>query len=374
MASLAAMLKEKGYNVYGTDENLYPPMSTFLKEQQIPVYQDYDIAHLEPKPDLVIVGNVISRGNIEIEEILARHLHYISLPDALREFLIRGKRSIVVTGTHGKTTTTSLVAWIYDFDGRDPGFMIGGIPLNFERGYQVGTCKDFIIEGDEYDSAFFDKAAKFLRYMPDVGIINNIEFDHADIYKTLDEIKIAFKRFVNLIPKNGLLLVSGDNDTAMEISTGAFCPVETFGLSPASNWQGRTINMNLSHTKFDVFYNGDFIGNIMLPLPGEHNIRNALAAIAVAHHAGINFTTIRTALQQFKGIKRRLELKGTANGIEVFDDLVIIRLRYKKRLPLLKAFIQKKEFLFYMNRVRQQPGVIFFKKSLWRFSIGRIIQ
>ncbi len=320
MASLAAMLKKKGYDVYGSDENLYPPMSAFLEEQQIPVYQGFDAGHLDPEPDMVVVGNVISRGNVEIEEILARHILYISLPDALCEFLIRGNRSIVVTGTHGKTTTTALTAWIFDFAGRDPGFMIGGIPLNFNRGYQVGDGKDFIIEGDEYDSAFFDKAAKFLRYMPDIGIVNNIEFDHADIYKSLDEIKLAFKRFVNLIPNNGLLIVCRENDAAMEISGGALCPVETFGLSQSSNWQARNVDMDRHSLRFDVFHNGDFTGKITLPLFGEHNVRNALAAIAAAHHAGINFETISAALQQFKGIKRRLELKGTANGIDIYDD------------------------------------------------------
>jgi len=320
MASLAAMLKKKGFEVYGSDENLYPPMSTFLEDQQIPVYQGFDVAHLDPEPDLVVVGNVISRGNVEIEEILARHMPYTSLPDAMREFLIRGNRSVVVTGTHGKTTTTALTAWIFDFAGREPGFMVGGIPLNFGRGFQVGAGEDFIIEGDEYDSAFFDKVAKFLRYIPDIGIINNIEYDHADIYKSLDEIKLAFKRFVNLIPNNGLLVVCRDNDVAMDVSSGAFSPVKTFGLSPSSDWQGKNVILNQHASFFDVIHNDEFMGNISLPLSGDHNVKNALAAIAVAFHAGIDFSTIADALRQFKGIKRRMELKGTANGIEVFDD------------------------------------------------------
>jgi len=320
MASLAAMLKTKGYEVFGSDDGVYPPMSTFLAEQDIPVFDGFDPTHLQPTPDLVVVGNVISRGNVEIEEILARHIPYVSLPDALREFIVRGRRSIVVTGTHGKTTTAALLAWIFDHAGRDPSFLIGGIPNNFARGFQIGSGQDVILEGDEYDSAFFDKVAKFLRYMPDIGIINHIEFDHADIYSNLDEIKLAFRRFVNLIPKNGLLVACHDFAVVQEVSAKAFCPVESFGLASGAHWRAIDIAMTPEETQFKVLKKAVSLGSVNLPIPGQHNIRNALAAIAVAQHVGIDFDKIKTALEGFTGVKRRLELKGTANGVSVYDD------------------------------------------------------
>lgn len=320
MASLAAMLKTKGYEVFGSDDGVYPPMSTFLAEQDIPVFDGFDPTHLQPTPDLVVVGNVISRGNVEIEEILAQHIPYVSLPDALREFIVRGRRSIVVTGTHGKTTTAALLAWIFDHAGRDPSFLIGGIPNNFARGFQIGSGQDVILEGDEYDSAFFDKVAKFLRYMPDIGIINHIEFDHADIYSNLDEIKLAFRRFVNLIPKNGLLVACHDFAVVQEVSAKAFCPVESFGLASGAHWRAIDIAMTPEETQFKVLKKAVSLGSVNLPIPGQHNIRNALAAIAVAQHVGIDFDKIKTALEGFTGVKRRLELKGTANGVSVYDD------------------------------------------------------
>ncbi len=363
MASLAAMLKKKGYYVYGTDENLYPPMSTFLDEQQIPVFKGFDPAHLDPAPDLVIVGNVISRGNVEIEEILDRHLPYMSLPEALRDFMIRGNRSIVVTGTHGKTTTTSLVSWIFDYAGKNPGFMIGGIPLNFGRGYQVGGGGDFILEGDEYDSAFFDKAAKFLRYMPDIGIINNIEFDHADIYKSLEDIKLAFRRFVNIIPRNGLLVVCRDNEAAMNVSEKAFCAVETFGDSPQADWRAEQIKSTATGAEFYVTRRGERMGYAALPLAGGHNIRNALAAIAVASHAGIEMDVILSALRQFKGIKRRLEFIGAVNGVEIYDDFGHHPTAIKETLAAFRSrFPNQRIFALYEPRSATTRRNIFQKE------------
>jgi len=320
MASLAAMLKRKGYEVYGADSGIYPPMSDFLRESDIPVFSGFDPAHLEPAPDLVIVGNAISRGNAEIEQILDRHIPHLSLPDALREFCIRGHRSIVVTGTHGKTTTTSLIAWIFSQAGRDPGFLIGGIPNNFGRGFQMGAGEDFIVEGDEYDSAYFDKVAKFLRYLPDVGVINHIEFDHADIYNSLDEIKLAFRRFVNLIPRSGLLVSCWDYDAVREISSRAFCPVQSFGISREAFWRVEEVQMLDRGQRFSVLRGGTLLGEVTTSLVGEHNARNILAAIAVATHAGIPFAQQQRALAGFNGIKKRLEFKGTAAGVQIFDD------------------------------------------------------
>ncbi len=320
MASLAAMLKARGHEVYGSDAGVYPPMSDFLAEQNIPVYEGFDPAHLESAPDLVIVGNVISRGNAELEEILDRRLPYMSLPDALREFVIRGHRSIVVTGTHGKTTTTSLLAWLFEAAGREPGFMVGGIPKNFDRGFQIGTGEDFIVEGDEYDSAYFDKVAKFLRYLPDIGIITSIEFDHADIYDTLDDIKLAFRRFVNLIPRSGLLAVCHDDVNAVAAAEPAFCPVVTYGLSADADWSAQDIETHADGVEFDVFLAGEFWGRVKSPMFGAHNIRNALAAMIVAQYVGISKTDILKGVRQFAGVKRRLELKGTIRGIDVYDD------------------------------------------------------
>ena len=320
MASLAAMLKQKGFEVYGSDEGVYPPMSDFLRAQQIPAFDGFRVENLTPPPDLVVVGNVISRGNVEIEEILDRHIPYISLPDALREFLIRGKRSIVVTGTHGKTTTTSLLSWIFDSAGRDPSFFVGGIPNNFGRGFQVGAGEDFIVEGDEYDSAFFDKVAKFLRYLPDIGIINAVEYDHADIYPSLDDIKLAFRRFVNLIPRSGLLVINGDDDNVREVSARAFCPVKTFGLQSTNDWYADNLTADASGVSFSVYKSGAAWRQVNLPMAGGHNVRNALACIAVADHLGLAPDEIVRAIAAFKGVKRRLELKGVAGGIEVYDD------------------------------------------------------
>jgi UDP-N-acetylmuramate: L-alanyl-gamma-D-glutamyl-meso-diaminopimelate ligase len=320
MASLAAMLKQMGYAVYGSDSGVYPPMSTFLAEQGIPVFDGFDPAHLNPPPDWVVVGNVISRGNAEIEEILDRHIPYLSLPEALREFCIRGRRSIVVTGTHGKTTTSSLLSWVFEYAGQSPSFLIGGIPNNFGRGFQIGSGRDIILEGDEYDSAFFDKAAKFLRYLPDIGVINHVEFDHADIYSSLDEIKLAFRRFVNLLPRNGLLAACYDFDTVREVCAKAFCPVQSFGLQRELFWSAGDVEQTESGQTFTVNRQGEPVTQVHLPMFGDHNIRNALAAIAVSQHAGIPMATIAQALAGFKSVKRRLELKGEARGVSVYDD------------------------------------------------------
>ncbi len=341
MASLAAMLKTKGYEVYGSDEGVYPPMSHFLTQQNIPVFDGFDPAHLNPAPDMVIVGNVISRGNVEIEEILDRHIPYMSLPETLRDFLIRGKRSIVVTGTHGKTTTTSLLAWIFQNADRNPNFMIGGIPKNFNRGFQVSDGEDFIIEGDEYDSAFFDKAAKFLRYLPDVGIINSIEFDHADIYNSLDDIKLAFQRFVNLVPRSGVLVINGDDANVLQVTQHAYCPVVTFGKAEHADWQAQNVQINGFRTEFDIVFKNDFWGHASSAFPGEHNIRNTLAAVAVSEFVGINKQTILNAIFSFEGVKRRLELKGTVRGIELYDDFAHHPTAVKETLAALRAQFPK---------------------------------
>ena len=323
MATLAALLKRRGFDVRGSDQNVYPPMSDFLAGEGIAAASGYSADNITGDIDMVVVGNAISRGNPELETVLERKVRYCSLPEAIREHFLWGARSIVVAGTHGKTTTTSLTGWLLAHGGVDPTVLVGGIALNFGDGgssYRIGAGKDFVIEGDEYDSAFFDKTAKFLKYLPDVAIINNIEFDHADIYADLDAVKLAFARLVNLVPKNGLLLVGTDSPHAASLIPKAVSPVETFGLADGCTWQARHITHVDGRTRFEVLRGGQPFATFESPLLGVHNVRNALAAIATGVFVGIEASRLVDGLKQFRGIKRRLETVGVARGVSVLDD------------------------------------------------------
>jgi UDP-N-acetylmuramate: L-alanyl-gamma-D-glutamyl-meso-diaminopimelate ligase len=320
MATLAALLKSRGYDVRGSDHNVYPPMSDFLIQQGITTLQGYSADHITADLDLVVVGNAISRGNPELEEVLDRKIRYCSLPEAVRDHFLWGARSIVIAGTHGKTTTTSLAGWLLAHGGADPYVFIGGIAENFESSYRIGGGRDFVIEGDEYDSAFFDKTAKFLKYLPDIAVVNNIEFDHADIYSDLDAIRLAFRRFVNLVPRRGLLLLGADNADALALKSGAHCRVETFGLSPGADWQAHDLDVGATATRFGVRRGGASVGTFDLPLLGAYNVRNALAAIAVGAATGLSTDTMATGLREFKGVRRRLQHRGTVSGVAVYDD------------------------------------------------------
>ena len=323
MATLAALLKSRGHDVRGSDQNVYPPMSDFLVAQGIPAFAGYEAAHITPDIDLVVVGNAISRGNPELETVLDRKLRYCSLPEAIREHFLWGSRSIVLAGTHGKTTTTSLTGWLLTHGGLDPTVLVGGIALNFGDGgssYRVGGGRDFVIEGDEYDSAFFDKTAKFLKYLPDVAVINNIEFDHADIYADLDDVLLAFRRLVNLVPRSGLLLLGADSPHAAALASKAVSPVETFGLAADAAWRARDVVHRDGRTFFDVVRKGEAFGYFESPLLGVHNVRNALAAIAAGSYAGIPAGALAEGLRRFRGIKRRLEEVGVADGVTILDD------------------------------------------------------
>jgi UDP-N-acetylmuramate: L-alanyl-gamma-D-glutamyl-meso-diaminopimelate ligase len=320
MATLAALLKSRGYDVRGSDQNVYPPMSDFLQQQGITTLQGYRAEHISAEIDLVVVGNAISRGNVELEEVLDRKIRYCSLPEAVRDYFLWGARSIVITGTHGKTTTTSLAGWLLADGGADPSVFVGGIAENFASSYRVGGGRDFVIEGDEYDSAFFDKTAKFLKYLPDIAVVNNIEFDHADIYPDLAAIRLTFQRFVNLIPRRGLLLIGADNPEAAALRERARCRVETFGISDGADWQAHGLRVDGTSTTFSVRRGGDPIGSFELPLLGLYNVRNALAAIAVGAAVGLNTDTLAAALKRFKGVRRRMQLRGTAAGVAVYDD------------------------------------------------------
>ena len=315
MAATAAAMQEKGVKVTGSDQNVYPPMSTFLADRKIEVISGYAEQNLAHKPDLVVIGNAISRGNPEAEYVLDHKLPYCSLPELLKEFFIRGKRSLVVTGTHGKTTTTALLAWVFEHNGLNPSYLIGGIPNNLGQGARFTDSEWFIIEGDEYDTAFFDKRSKFVHYLPEVALINNLEFDHADIFDSLEAIQTAFKYFIRLIPRNGLLLANGDDANLAPLLNVTHCPVKRFGLAEGNAVQAFNIRYGPTATEFEI-PSFKFHTNFM----GEINVRNALAVIACAKHCGLKNHQIQSAFDTFKGVKRRMEVRGIAGGVTVVDD------------------------------------------------------
>jgi UDP-N-acetylmuramate: L-alanyl-gamma-D-glutamyl-meso-diaminopimelate ligase len=323
MATLAALLRHRGHDVRGSDQNVYPPMSDFLAAEGILTMSGYAPEHVADAPDLVVVGNAISRGNVELEAVLERKLRYCSLPEAVRDHFLWGASAIVLAGTHGKTTTTSLTGWLLTHAGFDPTVLVGGIALNFGSegsSYRVGAGPHFVVEGDEYDSAFFDKTAKFLKYLPEVAVIGNIEFDHADIYADLDAVRLAFRRLANLVPRNGLLLLGADSPHAAALAATAVSPVETFGLAERSTWRATEIEHGDGLTRFLVSRAGSPFGRFESPLLGVHNVRNALVAIAVGARAGAGAATLADGLRAFRGIKRRLETVGVRRGVTVLDD------------------------------------------------------
>ncbi|MGA9207194.1 MAG: UDP-N-acetylmuramate:L-alanyl-gamma-D-glutamyl-meso-diaminopimelate ligase [Terriglobales bacterium] len=320
MASLAGMLKQRGFRVTGSDAAAYPPMSDFLAAHSIPIAEPYAEANLKPRPDLVVVGNAISRGNPELEYVLDERILMRSLPQILQEYFLRGREPIVVAGTHGKTTTTSMLAWIFETAGLKPSFLIGGIAENFNSSFAVRQGKHFIIEGDEYDTAFFDKGPKFLHYMPDAAILTSVEFDHADIYPDLEAVKTAFKRLVNLVPRRGLLVAWDGSPNVDECIAHAFCRVERYGFSARADWQIREIRFEPGRTTWAVFHGGQRWADFEFALAGDYNVLNATAAAAMASGYGIAPETIYSALVTFKSVKRRLEVKAEVNGITIIDD------------------------------------------------------
>lgn len=315
MASTAAALQARGYYVTGSDQNVYPPMSTFLAERNIQVMSPFNEQNLSSKPDLVVIGNAISRGNPECEATLANRLRYCSLPDLLKGFFIHGKRSIVVAGTHGKTTTTSLLAWVFEHNGFAPSYLIGGIPNNLGQGAKFTDGSWFIIEGDEYDTAFFDKRSKFVHYLPEVVIINNLEFDHADIFENLVAVQTSFRRLINIVPRNGLILANGDEPNLRGLLDVTHCPVKRFGLGESNDVRGAIVELTGGCSRFRIS-NAEFT----IGLVGELNVRNALAVAACAQHCGLSDSQIQSAFDSFTGIKRRMEVRGESQGITVVDD------------------------------------------------------
>jgi UDP-N-acetylmuramate: L-alanyl-gamma-D-glutamyl-meso-diaminopimelate ligase len=320
MASLAGMLKEHGFQVTGSDNAAYPPMSDFLASLEIPVSQPFGAANLQPRPDLVVVGNAISRGNAELEYVLNQGIPLQSMPQVLHDEFLVGHEKLVVAGTHGKTTTASLLAWLFYCAGCAPSFLIGGIPENFGSSFKLGAGREFILEGDEYDTAFFDKGPKFLHYFPDAVILTSVEFDHADIYKDLAEVKTAFKRLVNLVPGRGLLLAWDGHPNIDECISRAFCRIERYGFGQNSAWRITGIEYTPALTRWQVLRNGAPWGAFEFSLAGEYNVLNATSAAAMAANYGISVVTIAEALRRFRSVKRRLEVKAEVHGITIIDD------------------------------------------------------
>lgn len=324
MASLAGMLQARGHKVTGSDQNVYPPMSTQLESLGIELVQGYKAENVDIGADCTIVGNAISRGNPELEEVLNRKLLYRSQAEIVKEEFIRGRRSLVVAGTHGKTTTTSIATWVCEVGGLDPSFLVGGIVQNFGASFRVTDSNYFVIEGDEYDTAYFDKKPKFMHYLPEIAIVNNVEFDHADIYRDLQEIKFQFSRLMNLVPSNGRLIVGIDSPVAKEVLDEMHgklhTTVETFGTSDEAKWQAKYIDFSGDKTRFTVFKEGHSWGEFETHLIGEFNVRNCLAVIIAADAWGIPKEKIQEAFHTFKSVKRRVEIRGVEKGVTIIDD------------------------------------------------------
>jgi len=315
MASVAAALEERGFKVTGSDENVYPPMSKFLEEKGIALKAGYRAENIPADADVVVIGNAMKRGNPEVEAVLNRKLFYLSLPEVLKNYFLRGRHNLVVTGTHGKTTTTALLAWIMEKAGRKPGYLIGGIPKNFGQGARLNDSKHFVIEGDEYDTAFFDKRSKFIHYLPELVIVNNIEFDHADIFKNIDEIKLSFRRLLNIVPQNGMVLLNGDDPNCVEVAKDCLAQMIEVGFSKNCAQRIRDITYSAEGSAFKL---GE--DRFEIPLIGEFNVHNAAMAATAARFYEVPKAKIDAAFKSFTGIARRLELRGEAGGVKVIDD------------------------------------------------------
>jgi len=315
MGSVAAALQERGFKVTGSDENVYPPMSIFLEKKGIALKEGYRAENIPADADVVVIGNAIKRGNSEVEVVLSRKLLYLSLPEVLKNYFLRGRHNLVVTGTHGKTTTTALLAWIMEKAGRKPGYLIGGLPKNLGQGARLNDSKYFVIEGDEYDSAFFDKRSKFMHYLPELLIVNNIEFDHADIFNDLDEIKLSFRRLLNIVPQNGMVLVNGDDPSCVEVARDCLAQMIEVGFSKNCAQRIRDVTYSAGGSRFKL---GE--GTFEIPLIGEFNVRNAAMAAIAARFYDVSKAKIDNAFKSFSGIARRQEVRGEARGVKVIDD------------------------------------------------------
>jgi UDP-N-acetylmuramate: L-alanyl-gamma-D-glutamyl-meso-diaminopimelate ligase len=337
MATLAVMLKERGIDVRGSDDHAYPPMSELLEQHGIKPFDGYKAEHVSTETDTVVIGNAVSRGNPEVEVVLSQRMNYVSLPELVRDEFLRSSLSIVISGTHGKTTTSFMTAWLLAEFGLDPGFFIGGVSKNFATSGRVGRGQTFVIEGDEYDSAFFDKTAKFFKYLPKIVVVGGVEFDHADIYRDLDELRVAFRSLIQLLPREGRAILCSDDREALALREEAACTVETFGVSDDADWRAIDIRQETERTIFDVLYRGKKAARISLPLLGVFNVRNALAAIAVASAVGVPPEETENSFKSFKGVKRRLEVSGIVKDITVYDDFAHHPTAVKETLIALRS-------------------------------------
>lgn len=349
MASLAGMLQARGHRVTGSDQNVYPPMSTQLESLGIEIISGYKAENADVGADCTVVGNTISRGNTELEEVLNRKLFYRSQAEIVKEEFIRGRRSLVIAGTHGKTTTTSIATWIAECGGLNPSFLVGGIVQNFGASFRVTDDDFFIIEGDEYDTAYFDKKPKFMHYLPEMAIIGNIEFDHADIYRDIWEIKFAFSRLMNLVPSNGRLIVGVDSPIVREVLDEMhgkiYTNIETFGTSDDAKWQARYIDFSGDVTRFTVFKDGHSWSEFETNLIGEFNVRNCLAVIIAADAWGISREQMQEAFRTFKSVKRRVEIRGVIGGVTVIDDFAHHPTAVEETLKALKTKYKDKRLI-----------------------------
>jgi UDP-N-acetylmuramate: L-alanyl-gamma-D-glutamyl-meso-diaminopimelate ligase len=337
MASLAGMLQQIGYEVTGSDAAAYPPMSDFLAKLGIKIMQPYSEANLSPRPDVVVVGNAMSRGNVELEYVLDERISFRSLPQVLQENFLRTRESLVVAGTHGKTTTTSMLAWIFESAGLKPSFLIGGIAENFGSSFAVTEGKHFIIEGDEYDTAFFDKGPKFLQYLPASVLLTHVEFDHADIYKDLDAVKTAFKRLVNLVPRRGQIIAYDASANVSECVSKAFCRVERYGFSEEATWRAADVKFEPERTLWSVLKDGKHWADFEFPIAGSYNVLNATGAAALATKYGVSTEAIARALKTFKSVKRRLEVKAEIGGVTIIDDFAHHPTAIRETLQALRS-------------------------------------
>jgi UDP-N-acetylmuramate: L-alanyl-gamma-D-glutamyl-meso-diaminopimelate ligase len=315
MGAVAVALRERGFKVTGSDENVYPPMSSFIEGKGITIMEGYRAENIPADADIVVIGNAMRRGNPEVEAVLNRKLFYLSLPEVLKNYFLRGRHNLVVTGTHGKTTTTALLAWIMEEAGRSPSYVIGGIPKNFGEGARLSDSKYFVIEGDEYDTAFFDKRSKFVHYLPELVIVNNVEFDHADIFNNLDEIKLSFRRLLNIVPQNGMVVINGDDANSVEVARDCLAQIVEVGFSKNCAQRIRDVAYSSDGSRFKL---GDDVFEI--PLVGGFNVHNAAMAATAARFYDVPTTKIASAFNSFSGIARRQELRGEAGGVKVIDD------------------------------------------------------
>ncbi len=336
MAAMAGMLKKQGFHVSGSDNQVYPPMSDFLAKMGIPILEGYSSENLDPRPDLVVVGNVITRKNPEAITLAERGIPYLSFPQLLGEKFLEGKKSLVVAGTHGKTTTSSILATMLHGAGYDPGFMIGGIVQAFGRNFRVGKGPHFVVEGDEYDTAFFDKGPKFLHYRPHIAVITSIEFDHADIYADLEAVKKSFAKLVAIMPEDGCLVACMDDPVVREIVRDARCPVVGYGQGD-SDWQLSDVICTRTGSTFTAFHNGQSCGTFTTVMPGRHNCLNSLAVLAVLDRLGLSAKVAERQLSLFQGVKRRQEVRGIVGGVTVIDDFAHHPTSVRETLIALKA-------------------------------------